>query len=68
MDFSLWEEVQRRMAAGPGPQRESAKAFQARLRKTALAIPEPVVRKMLGDIKRRAQSIYDNKGGHIPRD
>ena len=56
------------MAAGPGPQRESAKAFQARLRKTALAIPEPVVRKMLGDIKRRAQSIYDNKGGHIPRD
>ena len=42
--------------------------LKARLRRTAMATPEDVVRNMLGDIKTRAQSIYDHDGGHIPKD
>ena len=67
-DFSLWEEVENRMAEQPQPRRETAAAFKARLRKTAMSIPEPVVRKMLEGMKGRAKSIFDNDGGHIPQD
>ena len=68
LDFSLWEEVKNRMASQPEPKRESAQAYKARLRKTAMSIPEPVVRKMVEDMKPRAQSVYENNGGHIPKD
>ena len=68
LDFSLWEEVQNRMNAQVAPKNESATAFMARLRKTALATPEPTVRRMLSNIKARAQAIYEQNGGHIPRD
>ena len=67
-DFSLWEEVQTRMAAQAAPRRETATGFKARLRQTAMSIPEPVIRSMLKSIKGRAQSIYDHDGGHIPQD
>ena len=67
-DFSLWEEVESRMAKQKTPTREPVVAFKARLKRTATAIPESVVRKMLGGIKSRAQSIYDKDGGHISRD
>ena len=68
LDYSLWEEVEARLAAQRAPARESAKAFKARLRAAALSIPMPVVQNMIKSIKSRAQSIYDNDGGHIPRD
>ena len=67
-DFSLWEEIENRLAAQAAPRQETAQGFKARLRKTAMSIPEPVVRKMVQAIKGRAQSIYDHNGGHIPRD
>ena len=67
-DFSLWEEIENRLAAQAAPRQEPAQGFKARLRKTAMSIPEPVVRKMVQAIKGRAQSIYDHNGGHIPRD
>ena len=68
LDFALWQEVQNRMAAQVAPNKESAEKFKQRLRKTAMSIPESVVRKMLTSIKGRAQSIYEMNGGHIPRD
>ena len=67
-DFSLWEEVETRMASQAAPRRETATSFKARLRKTAMSIPEPVIRGMLKSIKGRVQSIYDRGGGHIPQD
>ena len=67
-DFSLWEEVQARMDKQKPPPREGLDAFKARLRKTAMAIPEKVIRNMVQSIKGRAQSIYENDGGHISRD
>ena len=68
LDFSLWQEVEDRMSRQKTPRKESADAFKARLRKTAMSIPSPVIRKMLASIKPRAQSIYNHNGGHIPRD
>ena len=68
LDFSLWDEVEGRMAAQKAPARESIEAFKARLRRTAMAIPAAVVRSMLEDIKPRTQSVYDRDGGHIPED
>ena len=68
LDFSLWDEVEDRMAAQKAPARESIEAFKARLRRTAMAIPASVVRSMLEDMKPRTQSVYDHDGGHIPED
>ena len=68
LDFALWDEVERRMNRSKASKNDSLEQFKARLRRTAMATPEDVVRKMLGDIKTRAQSIYDHDGGHIPKD
>ena len=66
-DFALWSEVEGRMAKMK-PKAETLDEWKARLRRTAMAIPEPTIRKMLGSIKKRAESIYQSNGGHIPRD
>ena len=70
LDFALWQEMQNRMAAAAqaAPNTESAETFKQRLCKTAMSIPESVARKMLANIKARAQSVYGMNGGHIPRD
>ena len=47
---------------------ETVEQFKARLRRTAMSIPAGVIRRMLANIKSRAQSIYDAKGGNIARD
>ena len=67
LDVSLWKEVSDRTEKKI-VKNENTSEYKARLRRTALTIPELVVRKMLGSIRPRAQSIYDNDGGHIPRD
>ena len=68
LDFSLWSEVEARMAKGDLRLKETSAQYMGRLRRTALAIPEAVIRRMLADMKPRAESIYANDGGHIPRD
>ena len=50
------------------PRDETVDGFKDRLRRTALAIPERVIKKMVAGIQKRAQGIYDNEGGHLPRD
>ena len=67
-DFALWDEVERRMDSSPAPAGETVDAYLARLRRTALSLPEAVVRKMLAAMKHRTQEVYDREGGHIPRD
>ena len=68
LDYALWAEVEARMQKGKAPRNETATAYKARLRRTAMAIPEKVIRKMLADMKPRVESIYKHKGGHIPKD
>jgi hypothetical protein len=67
-DYALWDEVQRRMDGPKAPKNETADAFKRRLRRTALSIPEKVVRKMLSGMVSRMEAVYQNDGGHIPRD
>ena len=67
-DYSLWEEVENRMTEQKVPRSEDVDGYKARLRSTALAIPAPVIRKMLADMKSRASEIYERKGGHIRGD
>ncbi len=67
-DYALWDEVERRMKQQTAPKHETREGFKARLRRTALGIPKGVVLKMLRSMVARTQSIYDNNGGHIPRD
>ena len=67
-DYALWDEVGRRMSEQAAPKRETREQFKARLRRTALGIPKNVVLNMLGSMVHRTQSIYENDGGHIPRD
>ena len=67
-DYSLWEEIENRMATQKTPRGEDVAGFKERLRRTALSIPAPVIRKMLADMKPRARQVYERKGGHIPKD
>jgi hypothetical protein len=67
-DYALWDEVERRMDQQAAPKNESREAFKARLRRTALAIPPATIYGMLGGMVHRTQSVYENNGGHIPRD
>ena len=68
MDFFLWSEVERRMARNAPSGQETKRSFMARLRRTALNIPESVIREGVAAIKKRAQAIFDAEGGHIARD
>ena len=47
---------------------ETVEQYKVRLRRTALAIPEKVVRKTLQSIPGRARAVVKEKGGHIPMD
>ena len=67
-DFSMWQEVEDQMAAQKIPRGETVDGFKARLRRTALAIPAHVIKKMLADMKLRTGSVFERKGGHIPKD
>ena len=50
------------------PRHGTLDAFKTRLRRTAFAIPTGVIDKMLGAMVGRTQNVYDQNGGHIPRD
>ena len=68
MDYFLWAEVEKRMAANAPAGRESAAKYKARLRRTAMGIPADVIRKGVAAIKGRAQAIFEADGGNIPQD
>jgi hypothetical protein len=68
MDFFMWSEVQRRMDKGKIPKKESVSQYKTRLRRTAMAIPEAVIRKAVMSIKTRAKAVVEAKGGDIAAD
>ena len=68
-DYALWKEVNKRMrrqekhwAAG---KKETRAAYMARLRRTAMRLPEAFIRKSIGDMARRCHRLYKAKGHHI---
>jgi hypothetical protein len=65
LDFFLWAEVMRRMALANIKRVESKEVYMARLRRTAMAIPKPVIIKAMASMKKRAKMVADAKGGNI---
>ena len=68
MDYFLWQEVGKRMAKNAPKRLESVQAFKARLRRTALAIPEAIVRKGVSNMKDRVKNCFANRGKHVAWD
>ena len=67
LDFSLWHEIETRMAKRE-PAKETVEQYKKRLRRTALAVPERVVRKAVNAIMRRARAVVKEGGGNIDMD
>ena len=69
LDFSFWADVTRKVReherAWPKSKREARAAFLARLRKTAMSMPEEYIEKIIGAIAGRCQKVIGAKGGHI---
>ena len=68
MDFFLWSEVQRRMADQSPPANETVEGYKSRLRRTAMRIPQAVIKKAVLDIRSRARAVAAAEGGDIARD
>ena len=68
LDYFLWQEVESRMEKNKPTRLESVEAFKARLRRTALAIPEAVIRKGVANLRKRVQDCYKNNGKYVSWD
>jgi len=68
LDFFLWAEIERRMNHTRLKRLETVAEYKARLRRTALSIPEEMIREALECIKKRAAQVVVAKGKDIPRD
>ena len=68
LDFGLWSNVNLRMEKIAPRGDETAHEFKARLRSTALSTPRGVVRRMIDQIRSKAQEIYEAGGGNIRSD
>ena len=56
------------MAKGEPSVLETVDAFKARLRRTALAVPECVIRKGVADMRARLRDCYSNGGKFVKWD
>ena len=68
LDYSVWQEVESRMTKNKPKKLESVNVFKKRLRRTALGIPESVIRKGLENMKKRIQKCWENDGKFIKWD
>ena len=66
-DYAIWKEINRRMRKQEltwrRTKRETRKGYLARLRRTALRLPEVFINKCIGDMKRRCERLYVAAGG-----
>ena len=67
LDFCLWADIGKRVAAGAPDGKESVEAFKARLRRTALRTPARTVRAAVLAMRPRALKIWECEGTSIPR-
>ena len=69
LDYCLWAEINTRMRAQekafPKNKKERVEEFKVRPRRTALGLPESVVRKAVSDMYRRVRAVFAGDGGHI---
>ena len=62
LDYSLWREIELRTWRQKGRGRESKARYAARLRRTALSLPRPLVRRVLAQMRPRLMSIVRSRG------
>ena len=67
MDYFVWSETERRMALRE-PRGETVAQYKARLRRTALALPEALVRKAVAAMRHRARAVIAAKSGNTKCD
>ena len=67
LDFSLWHAIHEKVLANADG-KETVSAYKARLRRTALRMPRKIVGKAVLAIRKRANAIFEAKGGHISID
>ena len=68
LDFSLWNDIEKRLAEGAPEGAESVHDFKVRLRRVAIRTPKSHVRAAVAAMRSRAASIWRLKGEDIPRD
>ena len=68
VDFTLWNDINRRMGKHAPVCLESAVAFKAHLRRMALRISTKTVRKAVEAMRTTAKQIWKAKGKNIARD
>jgi len=68
-DFALWSEINRRMRTAegkwPAGRTESRKQFLARLRRTALSLPQTFVDESIGNMRKRCKCMFEADGCHF---
>ena len=68
MDYAIWSEIDRRMCSAKISGEETKAQLIARLRRTALSLPNKYVKKVLAQMKPRIQTFVHTKGKHIAMD
>ena len=68
LDFSLWDEIERRVLQRAPKKVETVAEYKARLRRTALALPKELVTKAVGSMPKKIKEVRDAKGGSIKSD
>ena len=70
LDFSVWAEINKRMrsqeAKWSARKKETRDQYLARLKRTALNLPELYINKVIANIDHRLKLLKDAKGGHFP--
>jgi len=68
-DYGLWKEVDKRMRnqekKHDKDKKESRKEYTQRLARTAQRLPATFLTKLVGDMQRRCQRLFEAKGGHF---
>jgi hypothetical protein len=68
-DYMLWSEINARMRKAEAKWdkgwRETRAQYIARLRKTAMRLPKALIRKSIGDMRRRCARLFDARGNHF---
>jgi len=69
LDFAVWSEINKRMRKQerrfPHNKKETRDQYLARLRRTAMRLPEKFLKKSIMNLKVRCQRLYEAKGNHI---
>ena len=68
LDYFVWQDVESRMTKNEPAVLETVQKFKARLRRTALGVPEAVIRKGIADLKPRLHNCFENGGSRVTWD